>query len=208
MIKKLEKFREEDMDKKWKVPKLRFPGFTEEWEQRKLGDVAENTYGGGTPKTSVENFWNGDIPWIQSQDIMENQVFDVKPRKYISEEAILKSATKMVPKNSIAIVIRVGVGKVAFMPFSYCTSQDFISLSKIGIDDKFATYAIYKMLQKEKQSVQGTSIKGITFEEILSKKIDIPVDGAEQKKIGDYFQQLDDLITLHQRKLFYSISLT
>lgn len=182
------------------IPQIRFAGFTEDWERCKLGEVAENTYGGGTPQTSVDSFWNGDIPWIQSQNIIENQLFDVVPQKYISEEAVLKSATKLVPKNSIAIVTRVGVGKLAFMPFAYCTSQDFLSLSGIRIDKKFAVYSIYKMLQKEKENVQGTSIKGITIEELLSKNIELPCNNAEQTKIGSYFQSLDKLITLHQSK--------
>lgn len=182
------------------IPQIRFAGFTDPWERRKLGEVAENTYGGGTPQTSVDSFWNGDIPWIQSQNIIENQLFDVVPQKYISEEAVLKSATKLIPKNSIAIVTRVGVGKLAFMQFSYCTSQDFLSLSGIRIDKKFAVYSIYKMLQKEKENVQGTSIKGITIEELLSKNIELPCNNAEQTKIGELFANLDNLITLHQRK--------
>ena len=170
------------------------------WEQRKVKDIAENTYGGGTPQTSIDSYWNGEIPWIQSQDIIENQLFNVEPRKHISEEAISKSATKLVPKNSIAIVTRVGVGKLAFMPFSYCTSQDFLSLSGIQIDEKYATYSIYQMLQKEKQNVQGTSIKGITIEEMLSKKIPVPCNSDEQGAIGAFFHNLDTLITLHQRE--------
>ena len=172
------------------------------WEQRKVKDIAENTYGGGTPQTSIDSYWNGEIPWIQSQDIIENQLFNVEPRKHISEEAISKSATKLVPKNSIAIVTRVGVGKLAFMPFSYCTSQDFLSLSGIQIDEKYATYSIYQMLQKEKQNVQGTSIKGITIEEMLSKKIPVPCNSDEQGAIGAFFHNLDTLITLHQREYF------
>lgn len=183
-----------------KTPKIRFKGYTEDWEQRKLGEVCENTYGGGTPSTAISEYWDGDIPWIQSQDIIENQLFGVNPRKYISKEAVTKSATKLIPENSITIVTRVGVGKLAFMPFSYCTSQDFLSLGGIKIDEKFAIYSIYKMLQKEKQNVQGTSIKGITTDETLSKIIEIPSDETEQSKIGSYFQSLDNLITLHQRK--------
>ena len=170
------------------------------WEQRKVKDIADNTYGGGTPQTSIDSYWNGEIPWIQSQDIIENHLFNVEPRKHISEEAISKSATKLVPKNSIAIVTRVGVGKLAFMPFSYCTSQDFLSLSGIQIDEKYATYSIYQMLQKEKQNVQGTSIKGITIEEMLSKKIPVPCNSDEQGAIGAFFHNLDTLITLHQRE--------
>lgn len=182
-----------------KKPKIRFKGFTETWEQRKLFEIALQTYGGGTPKTANEEFWTGNIPWIQSSDLIEERLFNVKPRKYISQEAISKSSTKLVPQNSIAIVTRVGVGKLAFMPFSYATSQDFLSLSELKIEPKFAVYALYKMMRLVSNEVQGTSIKGITKDELLAKKILIP-DCEEQKKIGAYLHNLDNLITLHQRK--------
>lgn len=182
-----------------KVPQIRFEGFTEDWEQRKLSEIALQTYGGGTPKTANEEFWKGNIPWIQSSDLIEERLFNVKPRKYISQEAISKSSTKLVPQNSIAIVTRVGVGKLAFMPFSYATSQDFLSLSELKIEPKFAVYALYKMMRLVSNEVQGTSIKGITKDELLAKEILIP-DCEEQKKIGAYLHNLDHLITLHQRK--------
>ena len=182
-----------------KVPEIRFYGFTYDWEQRKLGEIATETYGGGTPKTSNEEFWKGDIPWIQSSDLIDECLFDVRPRKCISQEAVSKSATKLVPQNSIAIVTRVGVGKLAFMPFSYATSQDFLSLSGLKIDPEFTVYALYKMMQSVSNEVQGTSIKGVTKDELLAKKIIFP-SCNEQKKIGAYLHSLDNLITLHQRQ--------
>ena len=181
------------------VPEIRFSGFTDAWEQRKLGEIATETYGGGTPKTSNEEFWKGDIPWIQSSDLIDECLFDVRPRKCISQEAVSKSATKLVPQNSIAIVTRVGVGKLAFMPFSYATSQDFLSLSGLKIDPEFTVYALYKMMQSVSNEVQGTSIKGVTKDELLAKKIIFP-SCNEQKKIGAYLHNLDHLITLHHRK--------
>ena len=184
------------------VPEIRFSGFTDAWEQRKLGEIATETYGGGTPKTSNEEFWKGDIPWIQSSDLIDECLFDVRPRKCISQEAVSKSATKLVPQNSIAIVTRVGVGKLAFMPFSYATSQDFLSLSGLKIDPEFTVYALYKMMQSVSNEVQGTSIKGVTKDELLAKKIIFP-SCNEQKKIGAYLHNLDHLITLHQQKNIY-----
>ena len=181
------------------TPKIRFKGFKDDWEQRKLGEIALQTYGGGTPKTANEEFWKGNIPWIQSSDLLEERLFNVKPRKYISQEAISKSSTKLVPQNSIAIVTRVGVGKLAFMPFPYATSQDFLSFSELKIEPEFAVYALYKMMRLVSNEVQGTSIKGITKDELLAKEILIP-DCEEQKKIGAYLHNLDHLITLHQRK--------
>lgn len=192
------------MTKGHSKPQIRFAGFNDTWEQRKLGEVAEKTYGGGTPTTSNERFWNGNIPWIQSSDIVDGQLFDVTPRKYITQEGLNNSASQLVPKDSVAIITRVGVGKLAFIPFSYTTSQDFVSLSKLNTEPFFTVYICYKKLQSELYAVQGTSIKGITKDELLAKTVMLP-KFAEQQKIGAFFKSLDYLITLHQRKQLSSI---
>lgn len=182
------------------TPKMRLPGFTGAWEQRKVSDLAEKTYGGGTPTTSNEAYWNGDIPWIQSSDVVDGKLLGVEPRKWITQDGLNNSAAQLIPGNSIAIITRVGVGKLAFMPYSYATSQDFLSLSKLNAEPLFTVYACYKKLQSELNAVQGTSIKGITKDELLAKNIMVP-RYAEQQQIGAFFKQLDNLITLHQRKL-------
>ena len=169
------------------------------WEQRKVSDLAEKTYGGGTPTTSNEAYWNGDIPWIQSSDVVDGKLLGVEPRKWITQDGLNNSAAQLIPGNSIAIITRVGVGKLAFMPYSYTTSQDFLSLSKLNAEPLFTVYACYKKLQTELNAVQGTSIKGITKDELLAKNIMVP-RYAEQQQIGAFFKQLDHLITLHQRK--------
>ncbi|WP_308537013.1 restriction endonuclease subunit S [uncultured Megasphaera sp.] len=183
-----------------KAPTIRFQGFTDEWEQRKLGELAGKTYGGGTPRTSEKTFWNGQVPWFQSSDLIEDKVLSAIPKKKITEKGLQKSAAQLIPENSIAIITRVGVGKLAFIPFSYSTSQDFLSLSALNIDGKFGCYSIYKLLQREKNLTQGTSIKGITKKELLRKILWIPCQD-EQIKIGRYIANIDNLITLHQRKL-------
>ena len=182
------------------VPEIRFKGFTDDWEQRKVSDLAEKTYGGGTPTTSNEAYWNGDIPWIQSSDVVDGKLLGVEPRKWITQDGLNNSAAQLIPGNSIAIITRVGVGKLAFMPYSHATSQDFLSLSKLNAEPLFTVYACYKKLQSELNAVQGTSIKGITKDELLAKNIMVP-RYAEQQQIGAFFKQLDNLITLHQRKV-------
>lgn len=181
-------------------PEIRFKGFTDPWEQRKVSDLAEKTYGGGTPTTSNEAYWNGDIPWIQSSDVADGKLLGVESRKRITQDGLNNSSAQLIPENSIAIITRVGVGKLAFMPYSYATSQDFLSLSKLNAEPFFTVYACYKKLQSELNAVQGTSIKGITKDELLAKSIMVP-QYAEQRQIGAFFKQLDHLITLHQREL-------
>ena len=175
------------------------PFYTSSWEQRKVSDLAEKTYGGGTPTTSNEAYWNGDIPWIQSSDVADGKLLGVESRKRITQDGLNNSSAQLIPENSIAIITRVGVGKLAFMPYSYATSQDFLSLSKLNAEPFFTVYACYKKLQSELNAVQGTSIKCITKDELLAKSIMVP-QYAEQRQIGAFFKQLDHLITLHQRK--------
>ena len=178
---------------------------TNAWEQRKLGQIAQETHGGGTPKTSCTHFWNGEIPWIQSSDIEDGKVENVIPRKRISQQGLNQSAARLVPGNSIAIVTRVGVGKLALMTFPYTTSQDFLSLSKLSVDAYWGVYALYHKLQQEVQSVQGTSIKGMTKEYALALTVNVPCKEQEQQKIGAFFQSIDRLITLHQRERLFLI---
>ncbi|ADH97748.1 restriction endonuclease subunit S [Salisediminibacterium selenitireducens] len=184
-----------------RVPEVRFDGFSGEWEVLEIKNIAAETYGGGTPKTSISDYWNGNIPWIQSSDLKTDVLNLVSPTKFISDAGINNSATKLVPENSIAIVTRVGVGKLALVPYPYATSQDFLSLSSLKIDLKFALYSLYLIIKKEVNNLQGTSIKGITKPELLKKKIIIPSNLKEQQKIGEFFKNLDDSIAAHEKEL-------
>ncbi len=182
------------------TPEIRFEGFTEDWEQRKLGDIATETFGGGTPSTAQSDYWGGSLPWFQSSDIYEGNIKAPQPRKYITDLGLNNSAAKVIPANSIAIITRVGVGKLAIIPFEFATSQDFISLHGMTGDIKYIARYLSILLKKLSEQVQGTSIKGVSKSVILQQEIMLPSQ-LEQSKIGSYFSQLDDLITLHQRKL-------
>lgn len=180
--------------------RLRFDGFNNQWIEKKIGEIADEYFGGGTPATNNSKYWNGELPWIQSSDLINHKVYKVVPKKRISDDAIKNSAAKIIPANSIAIVTRVGVGKVSLIEYSYSTSQDFLSLSKLNIDKWFGVYLLYKKLQNELKQVQGTSIKGITKKELLEKTINVPTY-EEQIMIGHLFKDLDELISTHQQEL-------
>ena len=184
-----------------KLPNYRFNNFLDSWNIGKLSTIANEFQSGGTPSTKVMNYWNGKIPWLQSSDIQKDILFGVKPQKFISEEGLQNSSAKLISKNSIAIVTRVGVGKLAIIEQDYATSQDFLSLSDFNGDIQFIVYSIYRMLQKESTQLQGTSIKGITKEDLLSKKISLPEDLDEQSAIGSLFRTLDDLLASYKDNL-------
>ena len=182
------------------VPEIRLDGFEGEWELLEINDLADDFQSGGTPKTNVQEYWDGDIPWIQSSDLGTNCLFEIKVQKSISEKGLKNSSAKIIPKDSIAVVTRVGVGKLAVMRHEYATSQDFLSLSNLKSNIEFTAYLLYRLLQKEVTQLQGTSIKGITKGELLSKKVLIP-SLLEQQTIGAYFSNLDNLINSYQEKI-------
>lgn len=182
------------------APEIRFPGCQSEWEERELGSLASSSFGGGTPASHLEENWNGTLPWFQSSDLSEGAISGVTPRRFISNHGLGNSAARIIPGQSLAIVVRVGVGKVAYVPFPYATSQDFVSLSGLEPDHMFLAYAVYRRLQSDLNAVQGTAIKGITKDELLSKKVMIPIAPDEQAKIGGFFERLDVLISLQVRK--------
>ena len=181
-------------------PIYRFEKFDKNWLLVKISDLANQFKTGGTPSTKEPTFWGGSIPWIQSSDIQKDILFGVIPQKFISEEGLQNSSAKLIPKNSIAIVTRVGVGKLAIIDQDYATSQDFLSLSDFDGDILFIVYSIYRTLQKESTQLQGTSIKGITKEDLLSKKICLP-EIDEQSAIGSLFSTLDDLLASYKDNL-------
>lgn len=181
-------------------PKYRFDKFNQNWIIVKVSDIAGQYKTGGTPSTKNPIFWEGTIPWIQSSDIQKDTLFGVIPQKFISEEGLRNSSAKLILKNSIAIVTRVGVGKLAIIDQDYATSQDFLSLSDLKGDTNFLVYSIYRMLQKESTQQQGTSIKGITKEDLLFKKISLP-KLEEQSAIGSLFRTLDELLSSYKDNL-------
>lgn len=185
----------------FKTPNIRFKDFNKSWQENTIEQVVMTITGGGTPSTNNKSYWIGKIPWIQSSDLKENEFFDVKIKNYISEEAIKNSATKVIKENSLAIVTRVGVGKLAYLPFKYCTSQDFISLSDLLIDPYFLLYLISNKINSILILLQGTSIKGITKESFLSTSINYPKAIEEQQKIGNFISQIDNFILLLSKKI-------
>ena len=180
-------------------PQYKCINYIPAWEQRKLGELVTTTIGGGTPSTSNPAYWDGEIPWIQSSNVLEDTLFDVDIPKAITQKGLEESAAQIVPENSIAVVTHVGVGKLIYLPFQYSTSQDFISLCGLKGDARYTCYALWKRLQEDLHIVQGSAIKGITKEDLLEKNLPMP-SVEEQAQIGVLFSQLDNLITLHQRK--------
>ncbi|MDV3941713.1 type I restriction endonuclease subunit S [Elizabethkingia anophelis] len=154
--------------------------------------------GGGTPTSSNEKFWNGNIPWISSSDLEEDNILKINVNRFITQDAIEKSSTKLCKAPSVLIVSRVGVGKVALSLNDICTSQDFTNISELKCNQLYLAFQLSKVMKKAANEVQGTSIKGISSSEIKSKKIYLP-SISEQEKISSFFEKIDKRIQTQKK---------
>lgn len=173
-----------------------------DWEEKKLGELGVFV-GGGTPDSSIERYWQGTIPWISSSDIYEDSIHLLNKTRYITKEAILKSATKKVPKGSVLMVSRVGIGKFAVADSELCTSQDFTALIS-SQNEYFLAYYFKARANRFISLSQGTSIKGFTTKDIKSAKFLIPLTD-EQQKIASFLTSLDNSIERHTKEIEASL---
>ncbi|MDI6498886.1 restriction endonuclease subunit S [Leuconostoc suionicum] len=183
-----------------RVPELRFEGFTDDWEERKLGELS-NIVGGGTPSTSNPEYWDGDIDWYAPAEIGE-QSYVSKSKKTITELGLKKSSARILPVGTVLFTSRAGIGNTAILGKEATTNQGFQSI--VPDQNKLDSYFIYSRTNALKRYGEVTGA-GSTFVEVSGKqmsKMSIMVpELSEQQQIGSFFKQLDNTIALHQRKL-------
>ena len=182
------------------IPEIRFKGFTDPWEQRKLGDIAD-IVGGGTPSTNNADYWDGDIDWYAPAEIGDKIFVDSSERK-ITKEGFENCSAKLLPAGSVLFTSRAGIGKMAILRKESCTNQGFQSI--VPHEGELDSYFIFSR-SDELKNYGETVGAGSTFVEVSGKQMSnmnlmMPKSYSEQIVIGKYFSQLDDLITLHQRE--------
>lgn len=183
-----------------KFPQLRFTGFADAWEERKLGELS-NIVGGGTPSTSNPEYWDGDIDWYAPAEIGE-QSYVSKSKKTITELGLKKSSARILPVGTVLFTSRAGIGNTAILAKEATTNQGFQSI--VPDQNKLDSYFIFSRTNELKRYGEVTGA-GSTFVEVSGKqmsKMSIMVpELSEQQKIGSFFKQLDETLALHQRKL-------
>ena len=181
-----------------KVPELRFAGFADAWEQRKLGELGK-IYTGNTPKTSDLDNWTdnkeGHI-WITPTDIDKLIMSDSE--RHLSEQGWSKA--RKIPENSVLITSIASIGKNTINAVPVAFNQQINAI----VPEKNDSYFILSAMIKD--TARFASLAGQTATAIINKttfeKFQIATPSyEEQQKIGLFFKQLDDTITLHQRKL-------
>ena len=149
------------------------------WPMVALEEVCKTILSGGTPSTKQEEYWTGNIPWITSADICD--VRTAEPRRFITQEAIVNSATNLIPKGNVIVVTRVGLGKLFTNTFDVCISQDSQGLIlKDGINADYLAYVLQPRVEEFKRVSQGSTIQGVTKKQL--SEIQIPLPPLEVQK--------------------------
>lgn len=179
---------------------VRFPGFEGAWDRLTVEEASKTMESGGTPSTQMKAYWNGTIPWITGADFEDQKVSQV--RRYITTEAVEKSSTKIVSKGNILLVTRTGVGKMALAPFDTAISQDItgITPNEEIITPEYLISCLSWTIPRLARFNQGTSINGITRDDLKMHEIAVP-SLKEQEKITDVLQVCDAQIEQSNRIL-------
>ncbi|WP_259760071.1 restriction endonuclease subunit S [Lactococcus cremoris] len=175
---------------KKKVPELRFKGFTDDWEERKLSDIVSRL-----SKSSN----NSELPRVEFEDIVsgEGRLNKDVSHKFDDRKGILFSS-----QNILYGKLRPYLKNWLLADFKGIALGDFWVFKPINSDPKF----VYSLIQsnhyqKVANDTSGTKMPRSDWKKVSSTEFQIPSSLEEQKKIGSFFKKLDDTIALHQRKL-------
>lgn len=182
-------------DKGSKRPILRFEGFSNDWEQRKLGEIS-STFSGGTPSASNKNYYGGEIPFIRSAEINQNST-----QLYLTKDGLNNSSAKLVKKGTLLYALYGATsGEVGIAQIDGAINQAIMAIDLNNED----TYFVKSWLEKNKGRIISTYLQGGqgNLSAKLIKKLVISLPKIkEQIQISSLISRIDILLTLQQRKI-------
>ena len=188
------------MTGKQNAPEIRFEGFADPWEQRKLGELIQLGGSGGTPSANNPDYYGGDIPFLSIADINGRDITNTA--KTLTDEGLQNSAAWIVPSGAVSLAMYASVGKVGIIRQDTATSQAFYNMV---FDNEALRDFVFTRLEKAETDSEwepyistGTQ-RNLNADKVKSFSLDVP-SKEEASEISAYFANLDTLITLHQRE--------
>ena len=183
------------MAEKNNVPEIRFAGFVDPWEQRKLGDISDS-YSGGTPQANNPAYYGGGIPFIRSAEINAE-----KTGLSLTKKGLNESSAAMVDVGCVLYALYGATsGEVGIAHIKGAINQAILAIEPHkGFDSSYIAF----WLRAQKATITETYLQGGqgNLSGTIIKNLDLPVPSfSEQQRIGGHFDKLTSLITLHQRK--------
>ena len=180
------------------APELRFKGFTDDWEQRKVFELGE-IITGNTPSTGNKDYYKGQYLFVSPADIQDNRY--VSKTNTTLTELGFKTGRFIRKGSTLFVSIGSTIGKVGQADRDLITNQQINSIIPSNdYDDNFVYSILLGKSAKIKQLAATQAVPIINKTEFGKTIINVP-SFEEQIKIGTFFKQLDDTIALHQRKL-------
>ena len=168
------------------------------WPVFSLGELCR-IIGGGTPSKKNPEFYSGDIPWVTVKDFGDTVIRDTID--HITEEAVERSATNLVPANTVLVVTRVGLGKVAITGRDMAINQDIKALfpDKRVLPEYLFWFLVSKSEEIERMGT-GATVKGITLKQLKSLSVPLP-SHTEQRRIVDILKRADSIRRLRKQAI-------
>ncbi|WP_147473706.1 restriction endonuclease subunit S [Allofranklinella schreckenbergeri] len=160
----------------------------EGWAATTLGDVLLEVIGGGTPSRKISTYFDGDIPWFTVKDMKS-----LRPRnaeEHITKDAIINSATNLIPANTLVIATRIALGRSMRPTVDFAINQDLKALIFwSGIEPDFFLYWICAHERSIQDLGSGTTVSGIRLETLRSLPVLLP-PATEQTRIVEKLEEL------------------
>ncbi|MGO3403990.1 MAG: restriction endonuclease subunit S [Staphylococcus equorum] len=183
---------------KKKVPELRFPGFTDDWEERKLKELGDIQTGNTPPTSDSDNYSLDGVLWVTPTDIKSLVISNTA--KKLSQVGVTKA--RIAKAGSILVTSIASIGKNTLLRMDAGFNQQINSLTPTSENDSyFLLTQSEKWSEKMKQTAASATMQIVNKTDFSNISTYVPVHKEEQEKIGSFFKQLDDTIDLHQRKL-------
>ena len=193
----------EGMEKKAKVPKLRFPGFTDDWEQRKLGELGKCQSGIGFP--DKEQGGTIGVPFYKVSDMNKtgNEHEMTSSNNYVTQEQIAHNGWKPIIELPAVIFAKVGaaimLNRKRLVRSTFLLDNNTMAYKFDSSWDTQIGKTLFERLDLTKLAQIG-ALPSYNASDVEALGISRPTNLNEQQKIGEFFADLDNHITLHQRK--------
>lgn len=182
------------------APRLRFPGFDGAWEEKKLGKIAMMS-SGGTPDSSVAEYYGGEIPWVSISDMTKSGKYLNRTERSLTLLGLRNSAAKIFPEKTILFAMYASIGKCNIANLPVSTSQAILGI--IPAEDASVEYIYYFLAGNEEKYAdmgQHGTQKNLNAGMVKALPIPLPPTLPEQTRIATALSSLDAAIAAHQSK--------
>ena len=188
----------EKKDKTLNVPNLRFPEFSGEWKAVPLSTIAD-IIGGGTPDTSVDEYWGGNIQWFTPSEIGKGKYAYLSDRT-ITEAGLKNSSAKLLPQGTVLLSTRATIGECSIATTECTTNQGFQSLvaKENNVSSEFLYYIVAKIKREMLRRSCGSTFLEISANELKKIHTNIP-SKAEQEKLVSLLSLIDQRIETQKK---------